>query len=373
MSVGLYHIICRMAPVSRNKIVFSNFLGRGFGDNPKYIAEEIIRRNLPYDLVWLVENLDEKVPEGIRKVKIYTRKCRWELATARIIVSNVKSGLPFQKKKGQFYLQTWHGDFPLKYIEKEAVSSLPATYVRDSQIDSSITDLVLSGNRFFSGIVRNSFWYSGEILEKGLPRNDIFFRAPEAVSRKVYSAFQLPPDNRILLYAPTFRGLDKPLPELDIKAVRETLERISGGGWSILFRLHSVDRGRDVGALLRDGGIDASEYPDMQELERASHLLITDYSSLMYDFALQGKPVVLYTPDVEEYASGRGLRPLFYDLPFLRSLDRKGLEVALEEALSAESLGKCASFFENEICPVESGHSSEAVVDRIQHFVENHE
>lgn len=371
--MGVFDRICRLLPLSRNKIVFSNFLGNGFGENPKYIAEEIIRRNLPYDLVWLVRNPDEFVPNPIRKVEIYTRNCRWELATARVIISNVKSGLPFQKKVGQYYIQTWHGDFPLKYIEREAVGSLSENYVRASQIDSSVTDLILSGNRFFSGIVRDAFWYDGEILEKGLPRNDIFFRPSDAVSQKIRGVYKIPAGSRILLYAPTFRGIGKHLPELELGLIREKLEQISGGAWSILFRLHNVDRGRDVSSLLQAGGIDVSDYPDVQELECASQLLITDYSSMMYDFAIQGKPVLLFTPDVVEYSMDRGLRPLFYRLPFPRFEESGHFESALSEVLSEEGRRKCQSFFEHEVISVETGHSSEAVVNRIQQFIDSHE
>ena len=173
----------------RNKIVFVNFLGRGYGDSPKYIAEEIMRQSLPCDLVWLVYDMNDFFPDGIRKVKFYSLKSRYELSTARIIISNTKARLPYSKKKTQYYIQTWHGGFGVKYIEKDIEQFLPDDYVRDSKYDSSITDLILSGSDFQTQVIKNSFWYDGEIFMKGIPRNDIFFNfTRETISARVSSS-----------------------------------------------------------------------------------------------------------------------------------------------------------------------------------------
>ena len=115
---GIGNYLLSLFPVS-DKIVFLNFWGRGYGDSPKYIAEEIIRQGLPYQLVWLVHDLSYEMPDRIKKVKYYSLKSRIELATARVIISNVKGGLQFRKKNKQFYIQTWHGGFGVKFIEKE--------------------------------------------------------------------------------------------------------------------------------------------------------------------------------------------------------------------------------------------------------------
>ena len=143
----------------QNKIVFVNFLGRGYGDSPKYIAEEILRQSLPYDLVWLVYNMNDIFPNGIRKVKFYSLKSRYELSTARVIISNTKGRLPYFKRKSQYYIQTWHGGFGVKYIEKDIEQFLPKEYVRDSKYDSSITDLILSGSDFQTQVIKKSFCY----------------------------------------------------------------------------------------------------------------------------------------------------------------------------------------------------------------------
>ena len=168
------NILISLFPV-RNKIVFLNFWGRGYGDSPKYIAEEIIRQNLPFEMVWLVYDMSCEIPDRIKKVKYYSLKSRIELATARVIISNVKGGLQFRKKKSQYYIQTWHGGFGVKFIEKEIENSLSPQYVSSSKHDSSITDLILSGSEFQTKVIKDAFWYDGEIFKKGVPRNDIFF------------------------------------------------------------------------------------------------------------------------------------------------------------------------------------------------------
>ena len=96
--------------ISSNKIVFVNFMGRGYGCNPKYIAQEILKQNLPYDLVWIVGNLNEPMPDKIRKVLYGSMDSVYELATAKVIVTNVKNLLPYpNKKQGQYFIMTWHG------------------------------------------------------------------------------------------------------------------------------------------------------------------------------------------------------------------------------------------------------------------------
>lgn len=372
-SFGLFEIICHYLPLNPKKIVFSNFLGRGWGDNPKYIAEEILRREYDYDLVWLVSGPAVEIPDKVRKVTIYSRRSRYELSTARIIISNVKTGLPYTKKKGQYYLQTWHGDFPLKYIEQEAESNLGPFYVNNSKADSAITDIILSGNHFFSDIVRRSFWYTGEILEKGLPRNDIFFKDNHHIANAIRIKYGISHDTPIALFAPTFRSGDSIPPSLDWDHVRSVLQAKSGKDWTVFIRLHTLDHAKPLSFINSDKVIDVSDYPDTQELEVCADLLITDYSSMMYDFALQQKPVILYIPDIDDYMLDRGLRPLFFRLPFPSCKTEAELSDCLEIAFSNQNRANVNSFLKNEIQPVDTGNASAAVVDRIHRIIELHD
>lgn len=368
----LFQKILNLLPIKRDKIVFINFNGRGYGCNPKYIAKELLRQGAGYDLVWLVSDLNIELPEGIRPVKIYSRRARVELATAGVIVSNVKNGPSFEKKKTQYYIQTWHGDFALKYIEGEAESSLTPEYLAISKADSQKTDLVLSGSISFSDIVRRSFWYDGEIFESGLPRNDIFFEKDSDMPQLIRKQMGIPIQADIALYAPTFRDDGGFFPFPDFLAVIDSLERVTGREWVFVVRLHPKDQRHAAEIHFSSKLFDGSSLADMQELEKAADLLITDYSSLMCDFMLQQKPVVLYTPDLDEYrAQSRGLRPIFDELPFMRTFTDIELQNAIPHVFSAEYSKIMETFLRDQLRCFDDGHASERVVERIRQVISN--
>ena len=307
--------VCRVLPVQRNKVVFSSLGGRGFGDNPKAIALALMERDPELDLVWLTNNMNTPLPEGIRPCPYGTPQAVKELSTAAVWVNDSRGGAKY-KKKGQSYLQTWHG-FALKHIERSAVN-LPESYVEQCKKDSAMTDLMVSGSGFMSRVYREDFWYDGEIGEFGSPRNDVFFRE-NSYPQKVKGFFGLPEDRHFFLYAPTFR--DDGATDcyaIEPQTVIEACEKRFGGRWSALCRLHPNAAKLSKGMFPYDGDriIDATAYPDMQELLLACDLLITDYSSSMFDYALSGKPCLRFATDIEAYTKERGFYFRLEDLPF---------------------------------------------------------
>lgn len=361
------NILISLFPV-RNKIVFLNFWGRGYGDSPKYIAEEIIRQNLPFEMVWLVYDMSCEIPDRIKKVKYYSLKSRIELATARVIISNVKGGLQFRKKKTQYYIQTWHGGFGVKFIEKEIESFLSPKYILSSKHDSSITDLILSGSEFQTKVIKDAFWYDGEIFKKGVPRNDIFFSVTEEKVSLLKEKYGFQKSDRIVMYAPTFR--DDNSSEafgLDTTMLLKALEERTGFRWKLIIRLHPV-ASQYRGLFQYDNQVvDGSGFPDSQELLVMSDLLITDFSSVMMDFAIMKKPVFLFITDLEQYIRNcRDVRPIFYQLPF--ALAHSNIELcnvikAYDESKYQQSL---KSFMDDHYQSYDDGHASEYVVDRIK-------
>lgn len=358
-----------LLPVQRNKVVFLNFAGKGYGDNPKCIAEEMLRRKLPCKLVWLVDG-NAYVPDSIKKAERNGMSGFYALSTAGIIINNCKVNFPsgYKKKRKQFYLQTWHGDFALKYIEKEIEDSLQPSYVAKSKADSAMTDAVISGSQSFSQILRESFWLPEHcsILEYGVPRNDIYFRG-NTYRDELKQRYGFSLDDRILLYAPTFRDHgETDCYDLDFESLRRTWVRKTGDHWKVIIRLHP--NMAELGSMFSYGEniINGTAYPDQQELSMVSDCLITDYSSIMGDFFLMRKPVFLYVPDQERYASrsaGRGLRALFYQLPLAHCQTQHELEeqIALFDRESYE--GKVDSFMKEYYRPFDDGHASERVVD----------
>ena len=371
--MGIYSSICYHLPLFRRKIVFANFNGRGWGGAPKYIAQEIIRQRLHYDLVWLVNEPNLTFPPGIRPVSMFSRRGKYELSTAKIIVNNTKHKLPFKKKKGQYYIQTWHGDFALKYIEKEIEEKLDPRYVSGSKQDSLETDLVLAGSEQFKSIVKSAFYYNGEIMDSGCPCNDLFFSNNQELASTVRSHFGIPPDVRVCLYAPTFRDGRKDFSLPDFEILLSLLKGITSKHWTILVRFHSNDLKRMSLVNYSPQIINASFYSDTQELSVLSDLLITDYSSIMYDFALQRKPVVLFTPDISSYQQIRGLRDIYWDVPFPRACIPEDIKYALESAFKDEYYCQLDLFIKEKVRSFDDGYASERVVSRIKDVINGRE
>lgn len=351
----------------KNKIIFINMWGRGYGDSLKYIADEILNRKLPYDLVWLVGNNGLDIPEGIRKVKYYSIRSKIELSTAKVIINNAKGLLPFIKKNSQYYIQTWHGGFALKYIEKEAEKYLSPEYVRNSKYESSITDLILSGSDFQTGIIEKSFWYNGEIFKHGIPRNDILLNVTDEKCLSIKKRYGLDDNCKYVIYVPTFRD-DNSVGAygLNAKPLLESLNKKTGKIWKLLIRLHpNVSFQSDI-FNYDDNVINATAFDDPQELLLISDLLITDYSSIMIDFAIMRKPVFLFALDLEYYVTHcRNLRPIFYQLPFelCRSNDELINSIVYFDMHSY--LERLDSFMEINYKSYDDGYASKWVVDRI--------
>lgn len=315
-SEGLWQA-CRLLPVQNNKVVFSSFAGKGFGDNPKAIALALLESGENLDLVWLTRQENPELPEGIRACRFGTPRAVKELSTARVWVDNSRGGAHF-KKRGQFYLQTWHG-FALKQIERACEAQLDEDYVNQCKRDSSFIDLIVSNSAFMTGVYRRDFWYDGEVAEFGSPRNDIFFRENGDLQTRVRRFFGLPEDRKIALYAPTFRadhGVEAYA--LDAELVRESCAKRFGGEWTVMVRLHPNVTEKSAGLYPYDGDriLDGTNYPDMQELLAGVDLLLTDYSSSMFDYALSGKPCIQFALDIEAYKKDRNFYFPIDDLPF---------------------------------------------------------
>lgn len=360
----IFNLFLQVVPVKRNKIIFNNFCGKGFGDNPKYIAEEILKRSQDYDLVWMLNDLNEYLPKGIRPVLNCSRKARYELATSRVIVCNVKHALVFKKKKKQFYIQTWHGSFGLKYIEKDAQDKLPSKYLNKSIADSKNIDLMLSSSNWQTEEYKRAFWYDGNILEEGFPRNDILFNISEERIKQIKSKINIPTGKKILLYAPTFRdGYSITAYNIDLNKVKEILEFKTKEQWVVLVRLHpNIKTYTDL--LCGEDYIDVTSFSDGQQILAISDILITDYSSNMIDFILMNKPVFLYSSDIQEYKVERGLKPVYFELPFHLCQNNQELYTAINNFKMNHYLEGLYEF-KKKYQSFDKGHASKCVVDII--------
>jgi CDP-glycerol glycerophosphotransferase len=358
-----------MLPVKSNKIFLFSYYGSQYGCNPKYISEYILRNYHPdkFDLVWAFNKIDsiQSIP-GVRMVKTMSFKYFYELCTSKIIITNFRTTDLFVKRKNQYYIQTWHSSLRLKQIEKDTENTLPKHYVHMAKKDSLKCDLLLSGSRFGTEIFKRSFWYEGEIFEHGIPRNDLLFQRDSYKSNEIKQKLKIPYESKVLLYAPTFRkGNSLEVYDLDYSQIVEKLTTKFGGEWIVLVKLHPHLLSQSSQLVYGEKVIDVTTYDDIQELLLITDTLISDYSSLIFDFSITKRPCFLYVPDFIEYTSKD--RNLYFDLmelPFISAASNGDLLKKIEEFQNEEYLKSLSSFLD-QIGTYEDGKASEHLLNHI--------
>lgn len=354
----------RHMPLQKNKIIFWSNNFRQYGCSPKYITEYILK-NYPkqFDLVWVFEpgaSIPDDLGEKVRIVYYFSKEYLRELHTAKFIICNMRTGDAYywKKRSNQVYIQTWHSSLRLKKIEGDAADHLDSAYIEMCKRDSKKIDLLLSGCKFSTEIFKRAFWYNGAILESGTPRCDVFLNSTDTIKKKVFDYYGIPEESKLILYAPTFRS-NKPSDFLGMDF--ERLKKTLGSSWVLGARLHPNVLASDI----PEGAISMTKYPDMQELIAASDILITDFSSCMFDMAIAKKPCLLYVPDLDDYLEReRGLYFSINELPFpiARSMDELCEQLATMDDRIYQ--GKLDSFM-NKIGSFEDGHATERVCQYI--------
>lgn len=359
-------IIQSLTRVKSNKVLFFSYYGAQYGCNPKYISETLRELAPDLDIVWAFTQPEKYSLASIRKVRFNSFKFLYELCTSKVIITNYRMTFAYWKRKNQYYIQTWHSSLRLKAIEKDALSSLKQTYIRMAQRDSYIIDWLISGCSYSTKIFRASFWYNGRILEIGTPRNDIYFKASEKIASKVKSYLGLKPETKLFLYAPTFRqNGDTSCFELDLPRVSKSLHAKWGGDWVPLLRLHPHLRNQSAMLCKKVGAVDVSMYDDVQELLISSDILITDYSSLMFDFIIAQKPCFLYARDYVQYVTKE--RTLYFTsetLPFPLAKTEEELIHSIAIFDERDYVEKIRDF-NVRVGSFEKGHASEQLAEHI--------
>ena len=357
----------KLLPVQPRKILVVNYYGRGYGDHAKYIADELLRRRADVKIFWAVKNKKEAegLPAGVRPCRYDSVAFVYHQVTAGIWVDNCRRFFAY-KKKNQFYLQLWHG-IPLKKIERDAADKLEPEYVQAAQKDSSAIDLLVSDGDYTTRIYRSCFWYDGEIAAWGSPRNDVILNGNAELYGAVRRFFGLAPEKKLVLYAPTFRA-DHSMTaySLDAAALAAACEERFGGDWAVLIRLHPnvAEQSKELFAYDGEHIVDATMYPDMQELLVAADFVISDYSSLMFDFALSAKPCMQFATDLEEYKGERGFSLPLDGLPFPLAVNNEELVQAVRQFEEQSYCEKLKQFY-GELGFVTDGKSTERCADWI--------
>lgn len=354
-------------PIQKGKILFCNFSGRGYGCNPKYICEEIVRRDLDtVECVWADDGSGEGVPQKIRTVKYGTYEYYYELATSQVWIDNQHKDFFSRKREGQYYVQTWHGNGPLKKIEYDA-PGLPKSYLELLDHDMEMVDLCLSGSAFNSMLYKRAFHYEGDVLECGCPRNDVFFNKKLDL-KKIRADIGVEEDAVVILYAPTLRDGDSSM--IDAPYVIEACQKLYNRPCVMLIREHPQMKMKSGRYVFSGKVINVSDYADVQELLAAADMLITDYSSVMWDFSQQRKPVFLYHPDADAYEEERGVYIPFSELPYIEAFDMKDLYEKICQYDDKLYQRRLDDFFET-YQPFDNGNASRTVTDKIVEVIKN--
>ena len=356
----------RVCPINRKKIVICSYFGKGYGDNGKALAEALLSLDPELDVVWGVKSqFADTLPENIRAVDYNSIKYLWELATAGAWIDNSRKNAGITKRKKQFYVQTWHGTVALKRIEQDVQENLDDFYVAGAKNDSKMANVILSGCRFFTELCKKAFWFDGEILECGSPRSDALFNTDSEKQLKVKASLGIPADKKVVLYAPTFRA-DGNLDcyNMDFEAVLDALEKKTGDSWVFCMRLHPNVSDKADFIKYSDRIFSGTNYPDLYELIPACDMVISDYSSVMFDAGLINKPVMLFANDIQSYAADRNFYFDIRKLPFDLAENNEQLLGCIENFDSDGYLERLDAF-NKQIGFCENGTASKSVAERI--------
>lgn len=303
-------ILSHLVRIHNGRTMFYSYSGEQYACSPRYLSE-YIGQHYPdkFEVIWAFRKLEgiQSIPENIKTVRYNSLRFLYYYASSHFIINNIYPYILLKTKKNQIMIDTWHGGGAYKCAVTEKNLKMDPYYRKNLDDYSRNITLFLSSCKAFTDyFIRQDMHYQGEILESGLIRNDMFFLNQETtqnIVKKVKKELGLDSEERILLYAPTWRSDNSGENgyTFDVERLRETLKVRFDGPWRIIFRMHRLSP-----AELLPGTADASGYPDMQMLLLAADILITDYSSCIWDYALTRRPIFLYTYDLERYMKKQG-------------------------------------------------------------------
>lgn len=366
----LIRFINLLIPITPKKILFLSYYGNQYGCSPKYLSEYITQHHKDWKVVWAFTQPNKYNISNIRKVRYLSFRYFYELCTSKVIVTNYRMTELFRKRESQIYIQTWHSSLRLKMIEKDAEATLPPHYIQMAKKDSENINWLLSGCEYSTSIFKRCFWYNGQILPTGTPRNDLLFYNDHSLKQQILKKLQISEKTNIILYAPTFRKGDSlEYYNIQYKQLIQTLEKYKEGEWIVLVRLHPHLRNLSQSLLKGEANVlDATDYDDIQELLYIADMVISDYSSLIFDFAMTLRPCLLYVPDLDEYTSkDRALYFNIKELPFPISLNNKELFEQIEN-INIEEYKNNVNTFLASIGSYETGNACEKICNHLNNL-----
>ncbi|MCR5691734.1 MAG: bifunctional glycosyltransferase family 2 protein/CDP-glycerol:glycerophosphate glycerophosphotransferase [Eubacterium sp.] len=370
----LYKKFFAKMKLQENLVMLESFFGKNYSDSPKYIFEYLNEKHPgEYKYVWVRSTRKLDLPYKAKQVKRFSLRYFYAMARAKYFVFNGRQPVYFIKRKGMKFLETWHGT-PLKKLvfDMDDVTTASPLYKRDFYIQASKWDYLVAPNAFSRDIFSHAFMYNGDYLETGYPRNDIFYlsdQEKEKRIREIKDELGIDQNKKVILYAPTWRDDEfyghaqyKFTLRLDLDRLREKF----GQEYVIVLRTHYFIADQlDVSAY-EGFAYDASRYDDIARLYLISDILITDYSSVFFDYANLRRPMLFFTYDLEKYESV--LRGFYFDvkeeLPGPMLFDNDEIIDAIEniDQVSEEYKDKYDRFLDK-FCSWEDGTATQEAVE----------
>jgi CDP-glycerol glycerophosphotransferase len=362
-AVQRYYASQLAQPVEPDLAVFAAYWYRAYACNPKAIYEELRELAPKVRGVWIVAREHEhEMPPGVEYVVAGTKDYYRLLARARYLVNNVNFPNDVVKREGTVHVQTHHGT-PLKkmgldlrdayFAGKQGRMDFERLMRRCERWDYSIT-----ANAFSTEMWKSAYPVDCETLEVGYPRNDVLVNASSDDVSSIRASLGIEPGRKAILYAPTHREYAHGWsPTADVGRLAREL----GPDFVILKRVHYFYRGVSGG---EEGVLDVSSHPSIEELCLASDALVTDYSALMFDYAVLDRPIVIHAPDWEEYSRLRGT---YFDLlaeppGVVTRTDDELVEAFRSGAYEGPGAAQVRAAFRRRFCSLEDGRAAERVV-----------
>lgn len=367
-------LFLKKTSVKDNWVFCESFFGKSYSDSPKYVYE-YLQKNYPgkYRFIWVIDNKKSKIPYKHTKVRRFSIKYCYYLARCKYYIFNSRQPVWIQKREGNVFLQTWHGT-PLKKLvfDLENINSATPKYKKQTYKQSRIWDYLVAANQYSSDIFRRCFKYEKGMLETGYPRNDIMhWDNKEEIADQLRDKLGVPKDKKTVLYAPTWRddeyyvkGQYKFSLKLDLKLMQEKL----GDEYVVLLRTHYFIADAVDLTEFEGFAFNFSDYDDISELYLISDYLITDYSSVFFDYANLKRPMLFFTYDLEKYRDV--LRGFYIDIeeelpgPLLFTTEEIIEALKNIDAIEEEYSEKYKVFYEK-YCSWEDGQASRRVANEV--------
>ncbi|MDF9866990.1 CDP-glycerol glycerophosphotransferase (TagB/SpsB family) [Bacilli bacterium PM5-3] len=353
-------------PVNKKMFFFESNLAKQYTGNPRYIYEKMLELYPDFDYVWAYNGNPNCIPGNPTVVERGSEKYYELMSKSRYLINNTVFKNTFFRKE-TIYLQTWHGT-PLKKLHYDRTNvDIEKRESASFYLRSRSWSCLLSPNNYSTKIFKSAFKYNGQILEFGYPANDVFSieKKYEKVRNKIRNELQISNEKKVILYAPTWRDghhIENYMFDFNLEIDIENLLKQLGKNVIILIRGHHMSASEDVLRKLPKQAINVSHWDDATELMCAADILITDYSSIIYDWYCSKKPVLYYVPDLDNYLFKRPIYYNFknkYNIPFCQN--QSDLELEVKNILNGNYTFD--KQFYNDFCSLNDGNAAQRVID----------